>query len=67
MRLCVLKFKFHSLGLIYVVDSADRERMIEAREELFGIMDSDEMRGVPVVIIANKQDLPGKLHSDKSI
>ena len=42
------------------MDSADRERMIEAREELFGIMDSDEMRGVPVVIIANKQDLPGK-------
>lgn len=46
-------------GLIYVVDSADRERMIEAREELFGILDSDEMRGVPVVIVANKQDLPG--------
>ena len=47
-------------GLIFVVDSADRERMVEVREELFGILDSDEMRGVPVVIIANKQDLPGK-------
>ena len=34
--------------------------MIEAREELFGILESDEMRGVPVVVIANKQDLPGK-------
>ena len=43
-----------------MVDSADRERMIEAREELFGILESDEMRGVPVVVIANKQDLPGK-------
>ena len=47
-------------GLIFVVDSADRERMVEAREELFGILESDEMRGVPVVVIANKQDLPGK-------
>jgi hypothetical protein len=24
-------------------------------------LDSDEMRGVPVVVIANKQDLPRKL------
>ena len=53
-------FQFVSLGLIFVVDSADRDRMIEAREELFGILESDEMRGVPVVVIANKQDLPGK-------
>ena len=44
-----------------MVDSADRERMGEAREELFGILESDEMRGVPVVVVANKQDLPGKL------
>lgn len=49
---------FFILGLVYVVDSSDRERMSEAREELFGILESDEMRGVPVCIIANKQDLP---------
>ena len=47
-------------GLIFVVDSADRSRLDEAREELFGIVESDEMRGVPVVIIANKQDMPGE-------
>ena len=49
-----------------MVDSADRERMVEAREELFSILESDEMRGVPVVVIANKQDLPGKgrVHSN---
>jgi signal recognition particle receptor subunit beta len=49
-------------GLIYVVDSADRERMSEAREELFGILEGEEMRGVPVCIVANKQDLPSKLN-----
>ena len=43
---------------MYVVDSADRERISEAKEELFWILDSDEMRGVPVVVLANKQDLP---------
>lgn len=45
---------------MYVVDSNDRERILESREELFGILNSDEMRGVPVVVIANKQDLPSK-------
>ena len=52
-------------GLIYVVDSADPERFHEAREELFGILDSPEMAGVPVVVIANKQDLPRAEGSDK--
>ncbi|KAL3873467.1 hypothetical protein ACJMK2_036580 [Sinanodonta woodiana] len=50
-------------GLIYVVDSCDRERMDEAREELFDICESDEMTGVPIVVIANKQDLPGALRA----
>ncbi|XP_048758892.1 uncharacterized protein LOC125668621 [Ostrea edulis] len=48
-------------GLIYVVDTNDRERIAESREELFAILDNDEMRRVPVVVIANKQDLPGAM------
>jgi hypothetical protein len=40
-------------GLIYIVDSNDRERLQEARDELHGILDSDEMRGVPVNPDAN--------------
>ncbi|KAL3873473.1 hypothetical protein ACJMK2_036586 [Sinanodonta woodiana] len=48
-------------GLIYVVDSNDKERITESRNELFGICDTDEMRGVPVVVLANKQDLPGAM------
>ena len=50
-------------GLIYVVDSSDLERILEARRELFGVLDSPEMEGVPVVVIANKQDLPRALRS----
>lgn len=52
-------------GLIYVVDSYDRERISESREELFGIFDNDEMRGVPVVVIANKQDIPNALSTSE--
>ena len=45
-------------GLIYVVDSSDHSRFNEAKEELDWILESDEMTGVPLVILANKQDLP---------
>lgn len=44
-------------GLLFVVDSSDRERLQEARDELFGIITDESMSTVPVVIIANKSDL----------
>ena len=45
-------------GLIYVVDSSDKERISESKDELFWILDSDDMENVPVVVLANKQDIP---------
>ena len=35
--------------------------MKEAQKELFSIIKSPDMGGVPVVVVANKQDLPGAL------
>lgn len=52
-------------GLIYVVDSSDLERISEARQELFSVLESPEMEGVPVVVIGNKQDLPRALKSNQ--
>lgn len=46
-------------GLIFVVDSVDKSRFKEAKNELDWILESDDMVGVPVVVMANKQDLPG--------
>ena len=48
-------------GLIYVVDSSDVLRLEEAREELFGVLEDENMRDVPFVIMANKQDMPGAI------
>lgn len=44
-------------ALIYVVDSADRRRVDEAAEELTDLCQQEELAGVPVLILANKQDL----------
>eukprot|EP01117_Protostelium_nocturnum_P007258 TRINITY_DN2596_c0_g1_i1.p1 TRINITY_DN2596_c0_g1~~TRINITY_DN2596_c0_g1_i1.p1 ORF type:complete len:180 (+),score=52.53 TRINITY_DN2596_c0_g1_i1:308-847(+) len=46
-------------GLIYVVDSADVERLDEAKEELQLMMGEPELRDTAVLVLANKQDLPG--------
>ncbi|WAR19394.1 ARF-like protein [Mya arenaria] len=46
-------------GVMFVVDSGDRERIPEAKEELLRLLDTQEMKNVPLVVIANKQDLPG--------
>lgn len=44
-------------GIVFVVDSVDAERMDEAKTELHKLAHSLESQGVPLLIIANKQDL----------
>jgi ADP-ribosylation factor 1/2 len=48
-------------GLLYVIDSSDQERMKESAEELHSILEDENMNGVSVVVLANKQDLPNRL------
>ncbi|XP_029014054.1 ADP-ribosylation factor-like protein 4D [Betta splendens] len=46
-------------GLVFVVDAAETERMEEAKVELHRISRSAENQGVPLLVLANKQDLDG--------
>ncbi|KAH8403594.1 hypothetical protein KR222_002701 [Zaprionus bogoriensis] len=45
-------------GILFVVDSVDTERMEEAKMELMRTAKCPDNQGVPVLILANKQDLP---------
>ncbi|CAG5129341.1 unnamed protein product [Candidula unifasciata] len=59
---CLWRHYFENTqGLVFVVDSSDVSRMPDAQEELFNIVKDPAMIGVPVVVLANKQDLPGAL------
>lgn len=49
-------------GLIFVVDSADRARIDEARQELHRIINDREMKDALLLVFANKQDLPEAMH-----
>ena len=48
-------------GIIFVVDSNDRDRIGEARDELQRMLNEDELRDAVLLVFANKQDLPNAM------
>ncbi|XP_045784435.1 ADP-ribosylation factor-related protein 1 [Maniola jurtina] len=45
-------------GVIYIVDSSDRERVSESKETFDRMIASEHLSGVPLLVLANKQDIP---------
>lgn len=53
-------------GIIFVVDSTKEDRLEEAKLELLKICKSNNKAGhIPVLVLANKQDLPSALDETK--
>lgn len=52
-------------GIVFVVDSSDRARMTEARDALHQLLGAVTFSGFVLMILANKQDLPGALSADE--
>ena len=50
-------------ALVLVVDSNDRCRIDQARDEIHRMLTEDELRDVPLLIYANKQDLPNAMNA----
>ncbi|KAL9653262.1 hypothetical protein ABK040_010969 [Willaertia magna] len=48
-------------AVIFVVDSNDRDRIGEARDELHKMLSDDQLRDCVVLLLANKQDLPNAM------
>lgn len=46
-------------AIIYVIDSSDKDRLKTSKAELLSMLDEDELRGVPLLVFANKQDVAG--------
>merc|ERR1712224_330672 len=46
------------IALVYVIDSSDNERLDEAAEELKKVLEDERLRDAPLLVLANKQDLP---------
>lgn len=52
-------------GFIFVVDSNDHQTIDEARQQLHQLINDASARGKPVLIFANKQDLPQAMSVDQ--
>ena len=48
-------------GMIYIIDSSDRARLDLTKQELHTLLQHEELKNVPILILANKQDLPDAL------
>ena len=52
-------------GLIFVVDCNDVNRINEARDCLFGVLNDDSMSDAILLVYANKQDLPNAIRPEE--
>eukprot|EP01012_Entosiphon_sulcatum_P067892 TRINITY_DN97766_c0_g1_i1.p1 TRINITY_DN97766_c0_g1~~TRINITY_DN97766_c0_g1_i1.p1 ORF type:complete len:185 (+),score=30.07 TRINITY_DN97766_c0_g1_i1:32-586(+) len=51
----------NATGVIFVVDSNDRERVVKAREELQKLLVEEQLANAILLVFANKQDLPNAM------
>lgn len=51
-----------STGLVFVVDSSDKQRLNEAKTELFKLLEEKDLENAHVLVFANKQDVLGALN-----
>ena len=65
MRLLLKHYYQNTKGLIFVVDSHDRDRIEEAAEELKKMLAEEELKDCCVLFMANKQDLNDALSTDE--
>ncbi|XP_071374673.1 ADP-ribosylation factor-like protein 14 [Centroberyx affinis] len=61
MRQYWKSFHQDTAAVVFVVDSSDTQRLDEARRELENTLKSDLLKGRPVVVLTNKQDVSGAL------
>ena len=52
--------------MIWVIDSADVDRMLDCKAELHNLLKEEKLAGATLLIFANKQDM-GSALSDKKI
>ena len=47
-------------AIVYMVDAADPDKIEASRNELHNLLDRPQLAGIPILVLGNKRDLPGK-------
>lgn len=59
------KYYAESHGIIFIIDSADIERIEESKAAFENMITNEHLVGIPLLIVANKQDIPEALSLDR--
>jgi len=51
--------------VVYVIDAQDRDRLAEGWEVFDSVLSAPQILGVPLLLVANKQDSPQSLGGDE--
>ncbi|KAK4697817.1 ADP-ribosylation factor-like protein 8, partial [Lecanoromycetidae sp. Uapishka_2] len=54
-------------AIVYIIDAADKAAVPVAKEELHALLEKPVLDGIPLLVLGNKSDLPGKLSVDEII
>jgi len=54
-------------AIIFVIDSADRDRLVEAKNELWKVLLDPQYPDAPLLLVANKQDKEGAMSIEEIV
>ncbi|PIO65630.1 ADP-ribosylation factor family protein [Teladorsagia circumcincta] len=63
VQFMVVRLRLMDDAIIFVVDSADVDRMDEARNEIHSLVQDTELHDAVLLVFANKQDMPNALNA----
>lgn len=52
-------------GIVFLIDTFDRQRFVEAKAELDSLLTDEQVANAPVLILGNKIDIPGAASEDE--
>lgn len=54
-------------AIVFVLDAADQDTVEQARNELLELLAKPSLRGIPLLVLGNKNDIPGALSTGEII
>lgn len=52
-------------AIVFIIDAQDRNRLLESKEELDGLLSDEQISDVPILVLGNKIDVPRAISEDE--